>query len=1099
MRKWLLTILCLGLMHGLARGQTLSYRYWFDTEQAVTQTGTLSAGQVHLDLPIDELAAGEMHILHLQVVQHTGTGGGSLITDNETRYGTTVNRFFMKLPPVADKLQCNFLVDGQTVQSDMLPVGAVAQTWSVDCSTLEEGIHQYLVQVLAADGRHAAVKTGYFLKTQDFGHMRCMYNIDKGETRMAQQIGEGAYHFDLPTDGIEDGFHLLTYWLQGAKSSTSVRTAMFVKRAGAEGLISRYEYWVNDASDDKTVVELDTPVSPYQLTALLPVHQQAVTPRRPFIFGYLNGLPVLRGENVFHITFYNTDDRSVATQATYTDVRPAEVNDITPLSPGLDQQFLRPSEDGFKWFSLELTEGDEISLRTHTPGSFRLYPPSQNGSSGTQPNEDNVEPVLSADGQDATEKHELEVPETGTYYLAVYDIEPESSSPNTFLLDYEYVSNEPVWVMVETEGEGMVLVNTEEVHGFREFQMERSSDVHFIFIPEDGFHLEKVILNDETDITDQVVNSRLTLAADESFFLHAIFVENVEEQVMLTLMTIGEGMVYVEGMEVMPNSVDSTLVGVEHELWMEMMPAEGYKWSRVVINQDDIIENTGEHFLMLDPITEPTFILVEFVPEASDTIVAEMVNIAVTVEGMGSVRINGTEIDEEGSVQVARGSDVVVEFLPVRITDPKNILGKALLNGQSIIDEVKYDVFVIHNAESDMTLNALFMEDIETFVYQGVKYGVTDLLNNEVKVVMYDYAGHVKALEQVPYRGLTWDVTGVARYSFFDCPELVTIDLPATAVNAEQNIVNRCPQLAAITWNAPIQLTSAMQRQKNPNMLYYVKERAYAPDANANIVVDGYSQKILLTDTRGKGDFYCPTPFTAATITYSHEYAQATKRYESRGWETIALPFDVELISHATKGEIYPFYGLSEADIDGGKRPFWLCEYDATGTFIEAEGIKANTPYIIAMPNDPIYEPYYNIPGIVTFSATNATVQASSDMHPAIAGSRTFVPAYQFDPVGANAWVVNVGEKYYNHEPGSLFVRYWFDVVPFTAYIVDSASGAKEFFGINEKLSDGIRELPVRTNASSAGDTYDLSGRKVSESQLRRGIYIRDGRKVLVK
>ena len=32
-----------------------------------------------------------------------------------------------------------------------------------------------------------------------------------------------------------------------------------------------------------------------------------------------------------------------------------------------------------------------------------------------------------------------------------------------------------------------------------------------------------------------------------------------------------------------------------------------------------------------------------------------------------------------------------------------------------------------------------------------------------------------------------------------------------------------------------------------------------------------------------------------------------------------------------------------------------------------------------------------------------------------------------------------------------------------------------------------------------AGDTYDLSGRKVDVNTLRKGVYIRDGRKIVIK
>ena len=129
-------------------------------------------------------------------------------------------------------------------------------------------------------------------------------------------------------------------------------------------------------------------------------------------------------------------------------------------------------------------------------------------------------------------------------------------------------------------------------------------------------------------------------------------------------------------------------------------------------------------------------------------------------------------------------------------------------------------------------------------------------------------------------------------------------------------------------------------------------------------VINGLAEKITLNDGFA---FCCPKEFSTKNISYAHNYQMETGKGESAGWETIALPFDVQKISHETKGELIPF-----ANYDKGatKKPFWLYSLSSNG-FIKASGIRANTPYIISMPNNDYYAPDYNLSGKITFTASN--------------------------------------------------------------------------------------------------------------------------------
>ena len=103
-----------------------------------------------------------------------------------------------------------------------------------------------------------------------------------------------------------------------------------------------------------------------------------------------------------------------------------------------------------------------------------------------------------------------------------------------------------------------------------------------------------------------------------------------------------------------------------------------------------------------------------------------------------------------------------------------------------------------------------------------------------------------------------------------------------------------------------------------------------------------------------------------------------------KGWETIALPFDVQKISHSSRGEIVPFPAYSSSS---NQKPFWLANFSGSG-FRRTAAVLANEPYIIAMPNSTKYQNEYNLAGDVMFSAENVQVPKT----PTFSG--TFVPAF---------------------------------------------------------------------------------------------------------
>ena len=144
------------------------------------------------------------------------------------------------------------------------------------------------------------------------------------------------------------------------------------------------------------------------------------------------------------------------------------------------------------------------------------------------------------------------------------------------------------------------------------------------------------------------------------------------------------------------------------------------------------------------------------------------------------------------------------------------------------------------------------------------------------------------------------------------------------------------------------------------NLLIFAPEGAECT-YEGNVVIGGIAEKITLT--HGKG-FRAPQPFKAKDITYKRNFSMYSgNKTDAAGWEAIALPFDVQTFSNEKKGELAPFNSGKE-----GVKPFWLAEMTIDG-FQHTTAMKANTPYIISMPNSDSYEDEFNISGEVLFHA----------------------------------------------------------------------------------------------------------------------------------
>ena len=339
---------------------------------------------------------------------------------------------------------------------------------------------------------------------------------------------------------------------------------------------------------------------------------------------------------------------------------------------------------------------------------------------------------------------------------------------------------------------------------------------------------------------------------------------------------------------------------------------------------------------------------------------------------------------------------------------------------------------------------------------------------------------------------------------FRNCTNLLDINMSnfnTANVTDMADIFTECTSLASIQAGSAMIPANEYAKVENPNLLLYVNEASLAPQGIQNVVVNDFAKNIVLTDVEsGNNNFYCPKEFKAEMISYTRDFQQQTEIGVSRGWESIALPFNVQTIMHEKRGLIAPFGN------DASDKHFWLRRLTQEGV-VRATAIEANTPYLISMPNSSEYPAEYNLSGRVTFSSQDMTVPVTTDyadvMHDTTAHTMiVFYPAMLRVHQDEDVYALNVGHAQAGYAEGSVFVAGLREVRPFEAYTWHHAQGpAPRYIPISELDGGATGIEDVRSLMSDGrGDSwYDLNGRRLQKKPTQKGVYILNGPKIVIK
>ena len=525
----------------------------------------------------------------------------------------------------------------------------------------------------------------------------------------------------------------------------------------------------------------------------------------------------------------------------------------------------------------------------------------------------------------------------------------------------------------------------------------------------------------------------------------------------LTIQSTGNGNVLLRGTNV-HDETKSFNINEGTNATISFSPDNGYRIKSVKVNGSTIAVSNNQY--TISNISRNTTVEVEF----------EAITYTLTIEstGNGSASYNGTTIrGSTSSFTVNEGSAATIRFNP----DNGYMIKSVKVNGSTVA--VSSDQYTVSNVSRNTTVNVEFEANITELAVDGVNYKVASLDDKMVNVASGNYGEVLRVPATVNNEGLTFKVAGI-----------------------ESGALASATNLAAVIWEPAAKFT---ENVSNPNLLLYVRRADYAPAGIQNVVVNGTAEQIVLTEARNGNDFYCPKEFTARFISLTHHYSMISGLESCQGWETIALPFDVQWISHESKGTMVPFAAWQQAD---EAKPFWLYELGSNG-WMQATAIKANTPYLISMPNNAKYRDAYRLNGNVIFSAWDVKVKNTEEATAVSGGGKTLVPNFRSQSASSEVFALNVVNDYNSETAGaaagSQFVRQLRPVHPFEAYLIANNMTRGDVIPVFEEYNttDVVDNEIMRYVENE--NWYSVDGRKLEGKPTRKGVYIKNGRKVVIK
>ena len=335
-------------------------------------------------------------------------------------------------------------------------------------------------------------------------------------------------------------------------------------------------------------------------------------------------------------------------------------------------------------------------------------------------------------------------------------------------------------------------------------------------------------------------------------------------------------------------------------------------------------------------------------------------------------------------------------------------------------------------------------------------------------------------------------VTGIGERVFSGCSELTSIIIPNSVTTIGILAFSDCSGLTSIICeaNIPPNCESWCFDNVNKHIPVYVPGKS----VEAYRKNDGWK---YFTNIQAISDIYTladDTPYTNISQLNDHNISYI-RTFNNTNWQALYIPFSLSYEDWKDDFEVAYINGVRQLDKDDNGT---IDETIMDVIKIKSGSTTPNMPYLIKAKTI----------GEKTFSVSNATLYASKenslDCSTTIA-KYTFTGTYSSIPsatmIANNYYAMGGGDLILSDGSNDLKPYRWYMKVESrnSSYNVSNAAKSITINVIGdeeEEMTTGVHQLQITNDELPV---YDLNGRKVNENSLKPGLYIKNGKKFVVK
>ena len=331
-------------------------------------------------------------------------------------------------------------------------------------------------------------------------------------------------------------------------------------------------------------------------------------------------------------------------------------------------------------------------------------------------------------------------------------------------------------------------------------------------------------------------------------------------------------------------------------------------------------------------------------------------------------------------------------------------------------------------------------------------------------------------------------VTSIGYWAFESCVALTSITIPNSVTSIGNNAFVNCVNLKSFTFkgSTPPELAINSIFTTGIKIPVYVPANSievYKDALGDNYDVQANPKQLFLT---GNNFYLQDSQIDGADVSFTRDF--------STNWEAIYLPFSLKYEDWKDDFEVARINGIHQYDKNDDGR-IDKTELEFVKMTDDESVIYPNTPYLIKAKKA----------GEKTLSVENTTVY-KADVNQIECSTTTEKFIFRGNYKKIFSFVIQT-EGYYIIENGQLSNNPVYSLTPYRWYM--KRENRNSVYGINN--NNTAKEISIRVvgeettgianiqHTSPNTQTYDLNGRRVNENNLKSGIYVKNGKKFVVR